>query len=135
MAKKKISNTNLPSKATVEKYEMLEKLLHSSFLEMKEFSKKKPDELLNKFKVSSLNRILLPIKELLKDEPTSAFLDLLDEDTIPSYSDSILIVAQFQSAMDQFKSKYYGRTGEFLSSARWFTMEKPGTHYQNEDDD
>jgi hypothetical protein len=134
MAKKKITNPNLPTKATVEKYEMLSSLLHSSFHEMKEFAKKKPDELLNKFKVTSLNRILLPIKELLKDEPTSSFLDLLDEDTIPSYSDSIIIITQFQSALDQFRSRYYGRTGEFLSSSRWFTKENPGMHYQEEDE-
>ncbi len=130
MAKtKKVTNPNLPTEAEVVKYEMLEKLLNASFIEMKEFSKKKPDELLNKFKVTSLNRILGPIKELLKNEPTVSFLDLLDEDTIPSYSDSILIIAQFQSAMYQFKSTYNGRTTQYESSRRWFTQENPGTHY------
>jgi hypothetical protein len=128
MAKKEI-NKNLPTDAEIIKYEMLEKLLDSSFIEMKEFSKKKPDELLNKFKVTSLNRILGPIKELLKNEPTVSFLDLLDEDTIPSYSDSILIIAQFQSAMAQFKSTYHGKTTEYERSRRWFTKENPGTHY------
>ncbi len=128
MAKKE-TNNNLPTDAEIVKYEMLEKLLDSSFTEMKEFSKKKPDELLNKFKVTSLNRILGPIKDLLKNEPTFSFLDLLDEDTIPSYSDSILIIAQFQSAMSQFKSTYRGRTTQYESSRRWFTKENPGTHY------
>lgn len=123
MAKKDLSGKNLPKEADIVKYEMLEKLINSSFAEMKEFSKKKPDELLNKFKVTSLNRILAPIKELLKDEPTLSFLDLLDEDTIPSYSDSILIIAQFQSAMAQFKSTFYGYDG---LHTRWFTVENPG---------
>ena len=45
---------NFPSHAEVVKYEMLEKLLDASFIEMKEFAKKKPDEFLNKFKVKSL---------------------------------------------------------------------------------
>ena len=128
MAKKE-SNKNLPTDAEIVKYQMLEKLLDSSFIEMKEFSKKKPDEHLNKFKVTSLNRILGPIKELLKNEPTVSYLDLLDEDTIPSYSDSILIIAQFQSAMAQFRSTYNGRTTQYESSRRWFTKENPGTHY------
>lgn len=132
MAKKQ-TNQNLPTEANIVKYEMLEKLLNSSFLEMKEFSKKKPDELLNKFKVTSLNRILGPIKDLLKNEPTFSFLDLLDEDTIPSYSDSILIIAQFQSSMAQFKSTYKGRTTEFESSRRWFTQENPGKHHGTQD--
>lgn len=132
MAKKQV-NPNLPTEAEIVKYEMLEKLLNSSFVEMKEFSKKKPDELLNKFKVNSLNRILGPIKELLKNEPTISFLDLLDEDSIPSYSDSILIIAQFQSAMSQFKSTYRGMTTQYESSRRWFTKENPGTHYGETD--
>ena len=128
MAKKE-SNKNLPTEAEIVKYQMLEKLLNSSFIEMKEFSKKKPDELLNKFKVTSLNRILGPIKELLKNEPTISYLDLLDEDTIPSYSDSILIIAQFKSAMNQYRSTYNGTTTQYESSRRWFTKENPGTHY------
>lgn len=126
MAKKETKQLNYPTEAEIVKYEMLEKLLNSSFLEMKEFSKKKPDELLNKFKVTSLNRILGPIKELLKNEPTASFLDLLDEDTIPSYSDSILIIAQFQSAMAQFKSTYYGYDSH---KHRWFTKENPKSGY------
>jgi hypothetical protein len=133
MAKKEKENKRYPSQADVVKYEMLERLLDSSFIEMKEFSKKKPDELLNKFKVTSLNRILGPIKDLLKDEPTISFLDLLDEDTIPSYSDSILIIAQFQSAMEQYKSTYNGKTTQYESSRRWFTKENPGTHYGETD--
>lgn len=128
MTKKKADNNKLPTDAEIATYEMLVKLLDSSFIELKEFSKKKPDELLNKFKVTSLNRILSPIKEVMRNEPTALFLDLLDEDTIPSYSDAVLIIAQFQAAMKQFRSVYYGRT-ERYSDARWFTQENPGTHF------
>lgn len=124
---KKKEVEDLPSEAEIVKYEMLEKLLGTSFVEMKEFSKKKPDELLNKFKVKSLNRILSPIKDVLKNEPTADFLDLLDEDTIPSYSDAVLIIAQFQAAMKQFKSTYFGRA-EMYKDHRWFTKENPGSH-------
>lgn len=134
MAKKKIDNSNLPSEAEIATYEMLAKLLDSSFIELKEFSKKKPDELLNKFKVTSLNRILSPIKEVMRNEPTALFLDLLDEDTIPSYSDAVLIIAQFQAAMRQFKSVYFGST-ERHSASRWFTKENPGKHYSATDFD
>lgn len=130
MAKKETLKDNLPTEAEIIKYEMLEKLLDSSFNEMKEFSKKKPDELLNKFKVTSLNRILSPIKDVMKNEPTAEYLDLLDEDTIPSYSDAVLIIAQFQAAMKQFKSTYYGRDSSY-GSLRWFTRENPGTNYKN----
>jgi hypothetical protein len=119
-----------PTEAEILKYQMLEKLLDSSFIELKEFSKKKPDEHLNKFKVTSLNRILNPIKDVMKNEPTSEFLDLLDEDTIPSYSDAVLIIAQFQAAMKQFKSIYYGRES-YSSDWRWFTKENPGKNIKD----
>ena len=64
----------------------------------------------------------------MRNEPTVSFLDLLDEDTIPSYSDAVLIIAQFQAAMQQFKSVYFGKT-ERLGDYRWFTQENPGTHF------
>jgi len=121
MAKKEI-NQNLPSEADVSKYEMLEKLLASIYEEMKEFSKKKPDEPLNKFKVKNVNRVLEQIKEIMENEPTNEFLDLLDEDSLPSNSDSILIIGQFNAAMAQFRSKYYGWVG---GKKEWSTKENP----------
>ena len=121
MAKRE-NNQNLPSRADVSKFEMLEKLLASIYEEMKEFSKKKPDEPLNKFKVKNINRVLEQIKELLKSEPTNEFLDLLDEDSLPSNSDCILIIGQFNSSMKQFRSKYYGWTG---MNHEWSTKENP----------
>ena len=119
---KKANNQNLPSEANVSKYEMLEKLLASIYEEMKEFSKKKPDEPLNKFKVKNVNRVLEQIKEIMKQEPTNEFLDLLDEDSLPSNSDSILIIGQFNASMKQFRSKYYGWTG---MNHEWSTKENP----------
>lgn len=126
--KKEIAAENLPTQAEISTFEMLDKLLDSSYIEMKQFSNKKPDELLNKFKVKSLNRILEPIKSVMRNEPTALFLDLLDEDTIPSNSDAILIISQFQAAMKQFKSSYHGQNEKF-SRSRWFTKENPGSHY------
>jgi len=128
MAKKeKEVNHNLPSEADVSKYEMLEKLLASIYDEMKEFSKKKPDEPLNKFKVKNVNRVLEQIKEIMKNEPTNEFLDLLDEDSLPSNSDSILIIGQFNAAMAQFRSKYYRSHSSMYGYNVWSTKESPKT--------
>jgi len=92
---------------------------------MKEFSKKKPEELLNKFKVTNVNRVLIQIKEIMKNEPTNDFLDLLDEDSLPSNSDSILIIGQFQAAMEQFRSKYYRKYSTVYGHEVWSTKESP----------
>lgn len=124
MAKKEI-NQNLPTIAEIEKYEMLEKLLASVYGEMKEFSKKKPDEPLNKFKVKSINRVLEQVKEIMKHEPTNDFLDLLDEDSLPSNSDSILIIGQFNAAMAQFRSKYHRNYFTGYGNDVWSTKERP----------
>ncbi|MDC7178472.1 hypothetical protein PQH01_20725 [Bacteroides cellulosilyticus] len=127
MVKKSLKSVEqyLPSQAEVEKYEMLEKLLTSIYNEMKEFSKKKPEELLNKFKVTNVNRVLVQIKEIMKNEPTNDFLDLLDEESLPSNSDSILIIGQFQAAMEQFRSKYYRTYSHVYGNNVWSTKESP----------
>lgn len=111
MSKKNVisEKQNLPLRSDINRYEMLEELLSSIYEEMKEFSKKKPDEALNKFKVTAVNRVLVQIKDIMKSEPTNEFLDLLDDDSLPSNSDSILIIGQFQAAMSRFRAKYCRR--------------------------
>ena len=52
----------------VTQYELLCPLLSGIYGELQELSKKKPDTPLNNFKVKSINRVLEPIKELLKEE-------------------------------------------------------------------
>jgi hypothetical protein len=103
----------------VTKFEMLNELTDSIYIEMKEFSKKKPDDALNAFKVKNVNRILIQLKEFLKTEPTVIFLDLLDEETLPTNSDAILIIGQFKASMDNYRKKYKSNYN------RWKTVENP----------
>ncbi len=116
------SKQKLPTEAQIQKFEMLYKLINSIYNELKEFSKKKPDEPLNKFKVKSFNRVLEPIKKILNDEPTSEFLDLLDDETLPTNSDAIIVLGQFKSSMAQFQSQYFLNDG---FEDRWSTKENP----------
>ena len=118
------SKQKLPTQVQIEKYKMLSNMINSIYDEMKEFSKKKPDETLNNFKVKSINRILEPIKEILKNEPTFEFLDLLDEETLPSNSDAILIIGQFNASIKEFRNKYY-LISEDGYNYQWSTKENP----------
>ena len=68
MAKQKDKNTKLPSSEDIQKFEMLYPLLISDLSEVRELSKKKQDEPLNKFKVKIINKKLIQIKEILKNE-------------------------------------------------------------------
>jgi len=120
MAKKITIGKNRPTKAQVEEFEMLSKLLDALAIEAKEFSKKKPDEALNKLKIKMANRVLSKVKELLKKEATNEFLDILDEVTIPTNSDAVLIIGQFKAAMNQFYGSYNGYDG---TSYGWHTKD------------
>ena len=119
MVKKK-KGDSLPSKAQVEEFEMLFELLKSLSLELNEFAKKKPDDALNKLKIKMVNRVLEKAKNVLKLEATIEFLDLLDEESIPSNSDAVIIIGQFQAAMRHFKEMYFGYDG---GTQRWFTKD------------
>lgn len=124
MAKREIltkipKQEKLPTAAQVTKFEMLNELADSIYTEMKEFAKKKPDDALNKFKVKNINRVLSQLKEFLNEEPTVDFLDLLDDESLPSNSDAILIIGQFKASMDNYRKKY---RNQYL---RWKTIENP----------
>jgi hypothetical protein len=111
------------TEAQAHEHDLLAPLLQSVLYEVKEFSKKKQDEPLNKLKVRAANKILSRIKTLLANEPTVEFLELLDEDTLPTNSDAVIIMAQHVSAMQQFRSKYYRRTT--MGDERWSTRDNP----------
>lgn len=95
MSKKTTSGGISPTKANAEEFDMLFPILDSVFNEIKELSKKKQDGALNQVKVKMTNRILSKVKTILKDDPTVEFLDLLDEVTLPTNSDAVLMIAQF----------------------------------------
>ena len=112
-------NQTLPTEAQIEKFLTLNNMIEAIYSEMKEFSKKKPDDHLNKFKVQNVNRVLEQVKEILKNEPTAMFVDILDDDTLPSNSDAILVIGQFKASMERFRDKYTDGWGN------WKTKEYP----------
>ncbi len=122
MAKKKNTSNSLPTNEQVQKYEMFNKMFESLFTELKSLSAKKPDEPLNKFKVQTINRILKELKVILGAQPTLGFLDLLDEDSIPTNSDAVLILSQFKAALKHFHDSYFEYDG---FEHRWRTKENP----------
>lgn len=93
-------------------------LLDSMYLEFKELSKKKPDAAVSKSKISIANRLLLKVREVLADEASVDFLDMLDEDDVPQTSDVTLILSQYVAAMNGFKEKFLGWNG---NDHDWFT--------------
>lgn len=90
----------------IEEYRLLSPLFHSLLKEVKELSKKKNDEIINEFKANTINKILIRIKDLLKEEPTFEFIESIDVNRLPSNSDVVLIMVQFETALEKFHYKY-----------------------------
>lgn len=101
-----------PTKNDVEQFDIAFPMLLSLLDEIKELSKKKQDGLLNAYKVKMINKLLEKFLNILRNEPTKEYLNLLDEEVLPSNSDAVLTLVQFRSALVQFKNKHQKVEGE-----------------------
>ncbi len=119
-----MSIKKLPTEKDIEDYELLEEMLNALRLEMDILSKKKPNEQLNKMKIKLLNRVLEPLKIIFKHEPSYKFLDIPSEEDLPSYSDVVLIISQYEKAIDDFRDTYRKYDTEY-DDYRWNTKEYP----------
>jgi len=109
------------TKTTIEKtknHDTTMPLLNSMYNEFKELSKKKPDAAVSKYKINIVNRLLDKVRDVLSEEDSIDFLDILNEDDIPQVSDVTLILSQYVAAMNEFKGRYYGWDG---TGHGWFT--------------
>lgn len=87
------------------------------YKELKALGGKKPAETLSESKVKIVNRLLSDIKDTLEGEPEYKYLDLLDSDALPQYSDAILILSQYEGALKGFRERYYGYDSSSFESS------------------
>lgn len=121
----------LPSREEVKIFKMLYPMLIADLTEMRELSKKKQDGVVNSLKVKIINKKLEKIKALLGTQPTEDFLELLDEDTLPTNSDAVFMILQFKSGMEHYKDRYYTKTYHEFSKS-WKTRDEPYEDDSNE---
>lgn len=114
MAQKRITTTAKKGST----HDVMMPLLNAMYQEFKELAKKKPESAVSKGKLVIANRLLEKVREVLAEEESIEFLDLLDEDDVPQVSDVTLILSQYVAAMQAFKGKYYGWDG---ADHDWFT--------------
>jgi hypothetical protein len=129
--------TWLPTEQNIEEYKLLKDMLHSQKNEFDLLSKKKADEQLNPMKIKMANRVLEPLKELFKHEESNNFLDTLNEDEIPTNSDVVLIISQFETAINDFRNRYYIKdkyqSSTYSTTIRWMTKEYPPDYYEDKE--
>lgn len=112
-------NQKTTTQDKVNKYESTAHLLESLYKEIQILSKKNPDGTLNQYKVKIINRLLSDIKRMLSGEADSKYLDLVNDEDLPQYSDVVIILSQYSAAMDKFKHRYYGWDSINLEES-WF---------------
>lgn len=94
-----------------EEFDLLDGMLSSLSSEIASLVKKQPDELVNKFKVSQINRVLRPLKDYLSQEPSNCFLEIvtepeeMTEKSRNSYSDVAIILCQYREACIKYRRK------------------------------
>ena len=131
-------NTWLPTEKNIENYELLKDILRAQKNEFDLLSKKKADGRLNSTKIKMANRVLEPLKKLFAHEESHKFLDTLNEDEMPTNSDVVLIISQYKTAIDEFRSGYYVKDkyqpNNYNSyETRWMTKEYPPDYYATEE--
>ena len=130
----------LPTEKNIEDYSLLKDMLRAQKQEFDLLSKKKSDGTLNKMKIKMVNRVLEPLNELLKNEPSHKFLDVLNEDEMPTNSDVVLIISQYEEALQNFKNKFFlidqNYTDKYgTPQKRWNVKEDPILEEGQEDED
>lgn len=107
--------------AKVAEYDASHDVFSSLFDEVKELSKKKPDASMSAGKVKIVNRVLANLLVVLEGQPDAKYLEVLDDDDLPQVSDAVLVMVQFKSALESFRSKHYRNVpGHGL---HWITQE------------
>jgi hypothetical protein len=96
------------TQAKADAYDAVIDVFNSTFRELKEMGKKKPDATLSVSKIKTINRVLEDAKAALEGEATYKYLDLLDSDDAPQFGDAILLLSQYEGALATFRGRSWG---------------------------
>jgi hypothetical protein len=96
------------SSAKAEAFDSFFEVFSHLYRELKGLGSKKPAETLSESKVKIVNRLLEDMRKIMEEEPEYKYLDMLDNEMLPQYSDAILILSQYEGALKGFKERYYG---------------------------
>ena len=116
---------NITNDAAVKEYQSTTGVFGALLREVRELSKKKPDATLSASKVKLINNVLADLLTFLSGEPEGKYLKSLEDDELPQTSDALLMMAQFDAALDAFKARYYQyvRKGHHRGNHHWITEE------------
>lgn len=116
-------------------YQCCQAIFTGLIKEMRELSKKKADATLSNGKVKIINRALEDLRAILADEPESKYLDLLDDEDLPHNSDAVLVMVQYESALNAFRRRYFRSYIPDLGEDVWMTQSTASDAADSGDED
>lgn len=89
----------------VETFLKLQPQLKSTYDEISLLSKKKPTEVINKFKLKFINSILTRANEILNEKykPFPGEFDLFNENELPNNSDVVFILSHYLTSLEKIR--------------------------------
>jgi len=124
----------MKSKAEIDKFIKLIVQINKILIEFEGLSKKKPDSILNPFKLQLINTILRTANEILDKEnkPFPDFKEFGDE-ALPSNSDVVIILSQYAACLDKFRHENTKRNYEndwvWVIKGKLSTVDAPNPSY------
>lgn len=88
-------------------YKASNHIFEGILMEIRGLSKKKPDATMSEGKVRIVNRVLGDLKSFLENEPEGKYLDLLSDEALPQVSDAVLVMVQYETALQSFSNRYH----------------------------
>jgi hypothetical protein len=117
---------DITTNARVEIYESGIDVFLALLREVRELSKKKPDATLSSGKVTLINNVLDDMIIALEGEPQAKYITRIDDEELPQVSDALMMMAQFEAALINFKHRYYQFVSHYKIERRnyWITEEQ-----------
>lgn len=119
--------------AAVATYESVTGVFGALLHEIRELSKKKPDATMSSSKVKVINKVLDDLLTILKAEPEGKYLERLEDADLPQVSDALLMMAQFNPAIEAFRKRYHQRVGTGFDAKHYWITEELLTAWEAED--
>jgi hypothetical protein len=123
-----MDSKHITTEAIVDTYKATHNIFAGLIKEVRELSRKKPDATLSKGKVKIINRVLEDLRSVLEKETEYKFLDLLDDEELPQTSDAVLVMVQYESALESFKNRYYrivrNKHNQYDTRHMWVTEQR-----------
>lgn len=113
--------------AAVETFKSANNVFSALLREVRELSKKKPDATLSGSKVKIINTVLSDLLTFLSVEPEGKYLETIEDDKLPQVSDALMMMAQFEAALNGFQKRYYQTVGGdaySIGEYYWITEEQ-----------